>query len=152
MGFEFLNNLTEQDIIIICIGTPHVELDSLGPLLGTLIKESTDIEVYGTMDNPIHALNVAKFLKTFQPKDKVVVALDACVGKCLGEVRVERRPVRPGAGVGKILPPVGDYAILITVATNVFDLYTHGHLDKINTYVDKVFNYIVSNLKGGETK
>jgi putative sporulation protein YyaC len=48
-----------------------------------------------------------------------MIAIDACLGrlKSVGAITVAKGPVRPGAGVNKQLPPVGD--IHITGIVNV---------------------------------
>lgn len=48
-----------------------------------------------------------------------MIAIDACLGrfKSVGAITVAKGPVRPGAGVNKQLPPVGD--LHITGVVNV---------------------------------
>jgi putative sporulation protein YyaC len=45
--------------------------------------------------------------------DKTVIAIDACLGQLtsVGVVMCGNGPIMPGAGVGKELPPVGEYFI-----------------------------------------
>lgn len=54
----------ERDIIFFCIGTDRSTGDSLGPLVGTqLIKKNLPAErVYGTLDRPVHAINLDETL------------------------------------------------------------------------------------------
>ena len=56
-----------QPIVIVCIGTDRSTGDSLGPLVGTLLSEKTEnssssFHVYGTLDDPIHAMNLQEKL------------------------------------------------------------------------------------------
>ena len=59
-----------RPIVFVCIGTDRSTGDSLGPLIGTLLEEKSihPFHVYGTLDHPIHALNLAE--KLIEIKDK----------------------------------------------------------------------------------
>ncbi|WML41827.1 spore protease YyaC [Neobacillus sp. OS1-2] len=116
-------NMTRRPIVFICIGTDRSTGDSLGPLVGTLLEEK-DLQsfyVYGTLDEPIHAVNLAEKLKEIQTKhvNPYIIGIDACLGriKNVGVIQVGNGPVKPGAGVNKDLPEVGD--IHITGIVNV---------------------------------
>jgi putative sporulation protein YyaC len=112
-----------QPIAVICIGTDRSTGDALGPLIGTKLEEkgTSLIHVYGTLENPIHAVNLEEQLQSIQKKlvNPFIIGIDACLGrlKSVGYVTVGLGPVKPGAGVQKDLPPVGD--IHITGIVNV---------------------------------
>ncbi|EIT86116.1 putative sporulation protein YyaC [Fictibacillus macauensis ZFHKF-1] len=101
-------------IVVICIGTDRSTGDALGPLVGTKLKANTAFPypVYGTLDEPVHAVNLVEKLKMVEKKHPhaFVIGIDACLGKLnhVGMVSVGDGPVKPGAGVNKELPPVGD--------------------------------------------
>lgn len=98
-----------EDVIFLCIGTDRSTGDSLGPYIGTKLKEKGYKNVYGTLDEPVHAMNLEETIANFS-KDKFVIAFDACLGHSasVGYIQVVNGPLRPGAGVGKNLPHVGD--------------------------------------------
>ena len=116
-------SVTSRPIVFICIGTDRSTGDSLGPLVGTLLEEQklTPFFVYGTLDEPIHAVNLADKLKEIQTKhvNPYIIGIDACLGriKNVGVIQMGNGPVKPGAGVNKDLPEVGD--IHITGIVNV---------------------------------
>lgn len=103
-----------QRIAIICIGTDRSTGDSLGPLVGSSLRKfhSPDFEVYGTLHEPVHAMNLDDALNRVYaaPDSPFVIAIDACLGHngSVGSVIVAEGPLRPGSGVGKSLTPVGD--------------------------------------------
>ncbi|MBA9028070.1 MULTISPECIES: spore protease YyaC [Bacillaceae] len=104
-----------QTIVIVCIGTDRSTGDSLGPLVGTLLLEKTSPSpffVYGTLEEPIHAMNLTEQLAIIKTKhdNPFIIGIDACLGrsKSIGIVQVGEGPVKPGAGVNKDLPAVGD--------------------------------------------
>ncbi|MGE7765323.1 spore protease YyaC [Peribacillus sp. NPDC096540] len=106
-----------QPIVIVCIGTDRSTGDSLGPLVGTLLNEKTEdgtssFHIYGTLDNPIHAMNLQEKLNEISKihTNPFIVGIDACLGKLksVGIVQIGQGPVKPGAGVNKDLPSVGN--------------------------------------------
>ena len=57
----FLKNYVNKDTIIICIGTDRCIGDCLGPLVGSWLNhDGFPLKVYGTIHQPIHALNLEK--------------------------------------------------------------------------------------------
>lgn len=112
-----------RGVLVVCIGTPLNAGDSLGPMTGTFLERSLSpwrngarpFEVMGTLIDPIHATNLADRAPAFERPDRLVIAVDASVGTP-GEITVKRGPLRPGAGVGRELPPVGDVQILCSIS------------------------------------
>jgi len=120
---KFLPRARNRPIVFVCIGTDRSTGDSLGPLVGSFLEEK-DIpafHVYGTLDEPIHAVNLSERLQEIALKhhDPYIIGIDACLGrmKNVGVIQVGDGPVKPGAGVNKELPAVGD--IHITGIVNV---------------------------------
>ncbi|MCM3764217.1 spore protease YyaC [Neobacillus niacini] len=123
---ELLANIpavTTRPIVFVCIGTDRSTGDSLGPLVGTLLEEKdpSPFYVYGTLDQPIHAVNLEERLKEINAKHRnpYLIGIDACLGriKNVGVIQLGHGPVKPGAGVNKELPAVGE--IHITGIVNV---------------------------------
>lgn len=114
-----LSSLPKQGIpIILCIGTDRSTGDSLGPLTGwrlSSLLHGTGVRVMGTVDNPVHAQNLEQNLSSISAAsvNQPVIAIDACLGQQdnVGTILLEQQPLRPGAGVSKNLPPVGDISI-----------------------------------------
>lgn len=114
-----------NELVIVCIGTDRSTGDSLGPLVGyklsPLLKKYSKVHLLGTLDNPVHAKNLKEniiFIKNTFDKP-FVIAIDACLGNIdrIGYVKVEKGPLKPGAGVNKNLPEIGD--IHITGIVNI---------------------------------
>lgn len=120
---SIIPSLTGRPIVFVCIGTDRSTGDSLGPLVGTLLEEKCipSFYVYGTLEDPIHAVNLHEKLKEINLKhlDPYMIGIDACLGriKNIGVIQVGNGPVKPGAGVNKELPAVGE--IHITGIVNV---------------------------------
>ncbi|QMV42180.1 spore protease YyaC [Cohnella cholangitidis] len=104
----------ERRIVIVCVGTDRSTGDSLGPLVGTALAReySSLFDLYGTLEEPVHAMNLGDtLLKVMRSsRQPFVIAVDACLGQVssVGCIQLGSGPVRPGAGVNKELPPVGD--------------------------------------------
>lgn len=118
-----------KEIALVCIGTDRSTGDSLGPLVGTLLEKNATqgIQIYGTLDRPVHAMNLKDTLDHIQlsSPDALVIGIDACLGqlKNVGFLQVGLGPVRPGAGVNKQLPEVGQIHITGTVNVSGFMEY-----------------------------
>lgn len=113
--------------VIVCIGSDIVVGDSLGPYVGTklnkLIGEKSFI--YGTLDNPITAKEipiVSQTIKTLHPRSKIIV-IDAAVGnkEDVGQVKIYDQGIKPGLGVNKNLPLIGDVSIIGIVSDKLGD-------------------------------
>lgn len=114
---EVFKNIINENTVIICIGTDRSIGDSLGPLVGTMLKNSDlKLPVYGTLSKPIHALNIYESLETIRDKHPKsnFLAIDACLGakNNIGNIHVKEGPILPGKGVGKKLPEIGNYSIV----------------------------------------
>lgn len=114
---EVLKNLIKENTIIVCIGTDRAIGDALGPLVGTMLKNSDfKYPVYGTLDKPIHALNIFESLEYIKNKypNGNFLAIDACLGSKdnIGNIQIREGPILPGKGVGKKLPEIGNYSIV----------------------------------------
>ena len=114
----------DRELVWGCVGTDRITGDSLGPFVGTMLTEAGVPNVYGTIDHPVHALNLAETLKRIEEAhpDACIVGIDACLGgaKSVGSMKLRDGALEPGTGVGKTLPPVGDYNIIGVVNVGGF--------------------------------
>lgn len=114
---NFLKNNIDGKFLVICIGTDRYIGDSLGPLVGTMLEKlNIECPVFGTLENPIHAVNLKKqltYIEYAYPNHKII-ALDACLGseENIGYIQLKNGCLYPGKGVGKKLPAVGDVSIV----------------------------------------
>lgn len=112
--YGVLPNTDRRPIVIVCIGTDRSTGDALGPIVGSKMDliASSLYDVYGTLEKPVHAVNLEEQLKEilFQYVNPFIIAVDASLGKAsnIGMITFGRGPVMPGAGVKKQLPPVGN--------------------------------------------
>ncbi|CAM3076036.1 spore protease YyaC [Paenibacillus sediminis] len=121
--FHLSETASKQHIVVVCIGTDRSTGDCLGPLVGTALAKfnSPLFHLYGTLDEPVHAMNLQETLNTIheQFSNPYIIGIDACLGQTssVGCIQVAQGPLKPGAGVHKELPPVGD--IHLTGIVNV---------------------------------
>lgn len=121
---EFLKQHSFDKCIILCIGTDRFIGDCLGPLTGTLLsKLNLTVPVLGTLENPVHAVNLRKTISHVKTnyKGHRVIAIDACLGtsQSIGYIQVKEGSIQPGRGVGKMLSHVGDCSIVGIVDESV---------------------------------
>ena len=109
--------------IVVCIGRDLAIGDSLGPLVGSMLRYKTQglgAYIYGTLGSPVTAKEIKyarTFLKQTHPYSQVI-AIDAAVGEegDIGMIKLCDKPLSPGAGAGKKLGTLGDISIMAIVA------------------------------------
>lgn len=110
--------------VFLCIGSEKVSGDSLGPMVGSSLKKiyKKDIPVYGTLEMPVHALNLKAVLHDIRKYQRAqpLVAIDASLGRRdhLGFITAGCGGIAPGAGVNKSMEVVGDLFITGIVAAS----------------------------------
>ena len=119
---DFLFNIktlypNKESLAFICIGTDRSTGDALGPLVGSMLCTLGFNHVYGTLDKPCDADYVQQSIDDALNKNKIVIAIDACLGteQAIGTFICANKPLVPGAAVGRTLPPVGHYSIAAVV-------------------------------------
>ncbi len=145
LGYYTLSNFLKDELnantIIVCIGTDRCIGDCLGPLIGSMLEEKFfPLPVYGTIANPIHALNLDSKLSDIKLKhpDSKIIGIDACLGppNKIGQIQVRDYPINPGKGVGKSLSPVGDISIIgIVDSSDIDEPFTSRNI-RLNLILD----------------
>jgi putative sporulation protein YyaC len=86
-----------------------------------MILPKKKIHIVGTLEDPVHAKNLENKIETVYTSynNPFIVAIDACLGSSsrIGFIKVATGPLKPGAGVHKKLPHVGDLHITGIVNT-----------------------------------
>jgi len=113
---SLINCYNYKKWFVVCIGTDRSTGDSLGPLVGSRLKfhEYPNFTIIGTLDEPVHALNLVETIDINNNFiDFGIIAIDACLGQLssVGCIQVLNGPLKPGAGVKKELPEIGDFHI-----------------------------------------
>ena len=158
-------NAQNKQPIFICIGSDLVLGDSLGPLVGTILrKRNINSYIYGTLNYPITAKEVdyaGKYLKQMHP-NSISIAIDAAVGSSedVGLIRIADKGLKPGLGVDKNLQMIGDISIIAVVASkslqnqNLFNLtrlnLVYKMAEQIADGIEKYINYLTARNKSAE--
>lgn len=152
--------LLNRTIIFLCIGSDRATGDCLGPIIGYKLSKynrEQDYYIYGTLDEPVHAKNLKGTIETIYQthEDALIIAIDASLGKSnhIGYITLGEGPLKPGAGVNKELPEVGD--IFITGIVNfsgVLDqmLLQTTRLNVVMSMADQIclgIHYCINQLK-----
>ncbi len=144
--------------IIVCIGSDLVLGDSLGPLVGTMLKnKNLEAFIYGTLSHPITAREVEyarKYIKETHP-NSTLIAIDAAVGNedDVGLLRLFDKGLKPGLGVNKNLSAIGDVSIIGIVAEKSnqnFKLFNLTRLNLVYKMAETIADGIFSCLSEGE--
>lgn len=118
----FSHPKADRSIVLLCIGTDRSTGDSLGPLIGYKLskRKTRNLDIYGTLEQPVHAVNLAETIENIKKKhpDSLIIAVDASLGSSshIGYITIGTGSLKPGLGVNKTLPEVGD--IFITGIVN----------------------------------
>lgn len=151
-----------EDVVVVCVGTDRSTGDAFGPIIGsrlTRVLANERIFVYGTLENPVHAVNLKAKLEDIQyfhrNRPHVVLAVDACLGKFdhVGQIVLEEGPLRPGAGVNKELPEFGQYTLTGIVNVSGFMEYfvlQNTRLGIVMKMTDVVVHALVTSLRSLE--
>jgi putative sporulation protein YyaC len=116
-------------LVILCIGTDRSTGDSLGPLIGSKLVNARmhQFKVYGTLDEPVHAVNLQETIELIQNNEDnpFILAIDACLGRTesVGFISIKEGSLQPGTGVNKTLPAVGNLQIIGIVNVGGFMEY-----------------------------
>jgi putative sporulation protein YyaC len=152
--------LYDKNIIFLCIGSDRATGDCLGPIIGYKLSKyinQSNYHIYGTLEDPVHAKNLKDTITMIKQKyeDAFIIAIDASLGKSdhIGYITLGEGPLRPGAGVDKELPEVGD--LFITGIVNFSGLLDHmllqtTRLNVVMSMADQIclaINYCISHLK-----
>lgn len=111
---DLFTSARKRPAIILCIGTDRSTGDALGPLIGTHLSRLNlpQLNVYGTLDEPVHATNLQQNIQMIHQSyvNPFIIAIDACLGSMdsIGCITLANGPLKPGAGVHKKLPEVGE--------------------------------------------
>ena len=119
----------ERQLVVVCFGTPAIAGDSLGPEVGTILREDKNFPafVYGTLDRPVTGRNMNEWISFVRETHKgaVLLAVDACLGEAsnLGRISVRSDGVCPAAVGGK-KSHFGDVGIIAVVGDKSGDALT----------------------------
>lgn len=105
--------------VFLCIGTSKVPGDSLGPIVGSYLKENTNLEVFGTLRENICEKNKIEELK-IKLSEKCIVVIDSAISDYnnLGKIFVSSNQAKIGAGLRYNKGKVGTISIKGVVAEN----------------------------------
>lgn len=101
-----------DELTFLCIGTDRSTGDSLGPWVGTMLKERGLTRVIGTLRDPCDSERLPQMIPSLTQMG-TIVAVDACLGRpeTVGAYLVSNGPLIPARSVGKTFPPIGSYSI-----------------------------------------
>lgn len=99
--------------VFLCIGSDRVTGDSLGPIIGSRLKEAfrDSLPVYGTLEVPVHALNLSSVLEAIRAHhpEEPLIAIDASLGvpEHLGYITLGQGSLTPEPAYRKPWNPPG---------------------------------------------
>ena len=131
--------------VFICIGTDRIIGDSLGPVIGSMLYHCSDFTfpVYGTLEQPSHALNLDDYLDEINQKHPLapLIAIDASLGskKHQQYITISHSALSPGKAMAKTLSQVGDISITGIISQsgkNAFFALQNTRLSRVITLAE----------------
>lgn len=113
-----------EHIYVIGIGSSRVNGDSLGPFVGSLLKNNYPdcLTLLGSLQSPLDATTLVPVLSQHSFRtNSFIIAIDSVLGSSeeyLNSIVVKEGPIVPGVGLGNILPPIGNCSITGVVLEN----------------------------------
>ncbi len=108
--------------VILCIGSDKISGDSLGPLVGGMLREKYKLPcpVYGTEKAPVNGVNLPEYremLTLFHP-NAAVIAVDAAIGLKaeVGKIKIRSGGIKAGGAIAAPHKALGSIGILGVVA------------------------------------
>lgn len=145
-----------NDILFLCIGDSNIVGDSLGPLIGTFIKQhkskirtNMNIEVIGTMDFPVGYRMINNIIEELDTNTFIII-IDSALGSRdnIGKIIIDDSNLCAGNGVntGKYLS--GDITIRGIVGKNYNNIQLNTkELQNISTkQIDEMAYKIISTI------
>lgn len=155
-GVAFFHELIKDNLdnlVIVCIGTDKWIFDSLAPFVGSILESrGFDFPIYGTIESPIHAINLEDSLTKIKNNhpDGFFIAIDACYGheESQFEIHLRDYPVHPGAGTNKHLPDVGNVSIVGIIAVSDDDIKLHEiRLRDVICMANKIVDILMNSVE-----
>jgi putative sporulation protein YyaC len=157
-SLKFLTETSMKDnqtLIFVCIGSDRITGDCLGPLVGHKLARTVPHpeRIYGTLKEPVHAQNLhhvlARIRKNY-PRPFLIV-VDAALGLTnhIGYITLSNGPLRPGEGVRKRLPALGQISITGIVnasCENASFLLQNTRLHLVEELSDYIFLGILNGI------
>ena len=134
-------------IDVICIGTPKVVGDSVGPRVGSLLKAAglpDRIKIIGCTDEPVHRGNLISMLINLR-NDALLVCVDAALSNNFPAINIRTGPMQPGVAVSDELPKLGDVSVLCRVAETIKDLQLCSE-DYVNSIAEEAATILTTLL------
>lgn len=126
--------------VFLCVGTDKVVGDSLGALVGEMLKNKYQINgyIYGTLDRNVTAVNLAETIKEIKQSHPYspIVLIDGVLGPLdeVGQVKYYPSGAYPSGEYGTGYY-VGDYSILAVVNCKGMDSLTFVKSVRLKTII-----------------
>ena len=125
-----------ENLIFVCIGTSDVLWDSVGPLVGSFLKENINNRyVIGDMNNNICSNYDLMFYNSII-KDKFIVAIDSAINKGLkNDIYVTNNAISMGIAFNNNKGNIGNLSIKAGLSN--WKNITHSEIKDISKFIAK---------------
>lgn len=144
-----LQKIISKNTTIVCIGSDKIILDCLGPLVGTMLKNRTNLNIIGDLFNPITSKNISTIYNINQQN---LLVIDCCISADktnINNLYIYDEPAFPG-GLNHNKLPVGSCKIIASVDhMNNSSIYRNcTSLSHIYNMANIITNIIINSIGG----
>ena len=134
----------KNKILFVCIGTNKVLADSIGPLVGSYLKQNLQPKmVLGDCNN--NMCNKFDMIYNYPKiRNKYIVAIDSAISEknLMGEIFITKKPIEMGSSQKNIKGKIGDIGIKIAISN-----FENVNQNFINNRAKFVANGIIKAMK-----
>ena len=138
-------NISNSNIVFLCIGTDRITGDCFGPLVGYKLQEKKfrKLNVYGTLEFPVNASNLNDTIKEIYTNfsKPYIIAIDAALSnkEYIGKIIVSNGILRAGIGIKKQCINIGNISIRAVVGKKSNNLKNNMEILQ-NTSLNMIMN------------
>lgn len=109
----------KKNILFVCIGTNKVLADSVGPIVGTYLKEKLNKNLIIGDCNKNVCKRTHLIYNYLKIKNKYIVAIDSAIAspKLIGEIFITQKPIQMGMASNNEKGKVGNLGIKIAISS-----------------------------------
>ena len=139
-----------KKIAFVCIGTNKVIGDSLGPRVGSYLKSTTNLEVFGDLKNNVCNKEDIKII-SHKLRNKYIIAIDSALSNYddIGEIYITNKSLKLAEGLNIDKGTIGNICIKAVVARNMNDSYKNFlSLKSVDScFIEKLAITVANNIR-----
>ena len=136
--------IPKDKIVFVCIGNSNVLWDSIGPKIGSYLKEKASVKnIYGDIKSNI--CSMWDFIKIYPKiRNKYIIAIDTaiCDSNLNGKIFINNNPIVMGRAIGRNNGIIGDLSIKIGISKFYINKLDLNFIEEKVKLIGKIINNV----------